>query len=506
LSDGQANPWTLELPAAAKQSALERAIERRKTGEKLPRRHAKALADAFDCDIATVYRAVARGHFGRKRTERRRLSDEERVELARCGGNIAEMARRRQQADPGAPSLRTFRRITDKTFNAAELAFLRKGDNEMRKKQLYVPAIIEQRNAVWQMDIVYTPLHLALKSGSGAITRVVECTVVDGATRRVLANVVEASAPNSRLTLATLAVALSRFGAPELLVIDNGPEFLSTEFTKVGAAFGFDVQPARPYSPQQKGRVERFFWTKEQEFLRGLPYYLHGPRDLAGEIYGAESERLTVKTYREKSDAWVAHYNDERGHSALGGLTPSAVWERDETPLRQVEEQELWWLLPPDPKPRSVYGFGVLFDNEKYFALPLVERFGERLEVRAMPNERDRIWLVQDDELVCIAKRWTDQPPAVVRAAIAHRDSEQEQMQELLAQADTPATDGATAAVQLDEELLQQLLRAVQEDREAAELRDLAQTPVEDKAATPSRTRFSNLNRPVNLTEQRETE
>ena len=485
------------VPSEVVAAALAEIAALRASGKPLSRQRAAALAAATGLSPRTIYRR-ANSDGDRKADTVKTLTETEQLELALCGGNISEFVRRMQAADPNAPGATTYRERVAATFNAAELAFLRKGDEAMRAKQLYSPYTVAHRNDVWQVDFTVLPIHAVRKAGSSKIVRVVECAIIDCATRRILACLcAEGPAPNSQLALATLALALWRYGTPSLLVTDNGAEFLSNAYTKVGGVYGFDIQPARPYSPHQKARIERFFHTKEQEFLRGLPYYLNGPRDLAGDLYGGERP-LTIAAYEEMSKEWVERYNTTRRHSALDGLTPVDAWEQDTTPLRPVKEDGLWWLLPADPQPRSVYGFGVLFNKEKYFALPLVDRVDDRLQVRYLPGERSRIWLVDGGELVCVARPWSEQPPAVIRATINHRDKEQAKMAGLLNKADADEKKEEPATAKLDEETLRQLVAAIEEDRDAAVLADLKRSANEPTKPLPRRRRrYEHLNQPI---------
>ncbi|RZS91129.1 helix-turn-helix protein [Motilibacter rhizosphaerae] len=58
--------------------------------------------------------------------------------------------------------------------------------------------------------------------------------------------------------------------APENVVIDHGKVYLSDLFLSACAAIGATVQPARPRTPTDKARVERFFRTVH-EVLQNLP-------------------------------------------------------------------------------------------------------------------------------------------------------------------------------------------------------------------------------------------
>lgn len=59
----------------------------------------------------------------------------------------------------------------------------------------------------------------------------------------------------------------------------------------------------RPYTPRTNGKVERFHQTMAREWGYGMSY-------------GSDDAR------REALPYWLCHYNEQRPHSALGGLAP----------------------------------------------------------------------------------------------------------------------------------------------------------------------------------------
>ena len=61
--------------------------------------------------------------------------------------------------------------------------------------------------------------------------------------------------------------ALSKRGLPRKLYVDNGAAFRSRQLAHTTAALGIALVHARPYRPQGKGKIERFFRTVRSQFL-----------------------------------------------------------------------------------------------------------------------------------------------------------------------------------------------------------------------------------------------
>jgi putative transposase len=71
-------------------------------------------------------------------------------------------------------------------------------------------------------------------------------------------------------------------GVPLRLRWDHGREFGADAVAQAAAVFGCVSVSCEPYSPWQKGKIERLNRTLEDELLRGLPRWTGGPRDQAG--------------------------------------------------------------------------------------------------------------------------------------------------------------------------------------------------------------------------------
>ena len=61
----------------------------------------------------------------------------------------------------------------------------------------------------------------------------------------------------SSKTIRVLRELFARFGCPELLVSDNGPQFTSSDFEEFLATAGVRHINTAPYHPQSNGAAER---------------------------------------------------------------------------------------------------------------------------------------------------------------------------------------------------------------------------------------------------------
>jgi transposase InsO family protein len=130
---------------------------------------------------------------------------------------------------------------------------------------------------------------------------------IDLASRVVFAEL-RPSAKNGD-TISFLEHAIAAFDARGVrirrVLSDNGAGYKRT-FHERAAALGIRHTRTKPYHPWTNGRVERFNGTIQRECLYSQEFHSEDERDLAVALY-------------------LAYYNAERPHIALGGLAP-AEW------------------------------------------------------------------------------------------------------------------------------------------------------------------------------------
>ena len=155
----------------------------------------------------------------------------------------------------------------------------------------------ERPNHVWCADITYIPVR------RGFLSLV---AIRDWASRHVLAwrlsNTLDAS-----LCVEAIEEALGRYGAPESFNTDPGSPLTSFAFTGRLQAAGIGL------SMHGRGRcMDNLFIERRWRSLQYEAVYLHEVAD------GFTARRVIGE--------WVAFYNTERPHSALGGRTPGEAW------------------------------------------------------------------------------------------------------------------------------------------------------------------------------------
>jgi len=120
----------------------------------------------------------------------------------------------------------------------------------------------ELPNDIWQSDVMHGPAVCA----QGKNRKAYLIAFIDDMSR-LICHAQFYLSENLDRYLDALRQALLTRGLPRKLYVDNGPAFRSFHLHQITASLGIALIHARPYQPQGKGKVERFFRTVRSDFL-----------------------------------------------------------------------------------------------------------------------------------------------------------------------------------------------------------------------------------------------
>ncbi len=156
------------------------------------------------------------------------------------------------------------------------------------------PVTAKRENECWSMDFVSDELF------DGRRIRVL--TIVDNFTRESLC-----ASARFRFKGVDVAEALEEVvkahGVPEIIKVDNGPEFISKEVDLCAYSHGVKLDFSRPGKPTDNAFIKSFNGRFRQECLNQHWF-------------------LSMEDSISKIEAWRKDYNQVRPHSSLGGKTP----------------------------------------------------------------------------------------------------------------------------------------------------------------------------------------
>jgi transposase InsO family protein len=239
----------------------------------------------------------------------------------------------------------------------------------------------EKANELWQADVLYGPT-LKVK---GKATPTYLHAIIDDCTRYPVWSQFY-YVQNFESLRHCLKEAVLRRGAPRLMYTDNGKIYRSQQFEFICASLGCTLIHSRPYIPQGRGKVERFFRTVRMRFLSGL--------DVKGI---AELDALNAQYFK-----WLEEDYKRKTHSELSGLSPhdALMSQIDNIKLikdaRVVEECFLYRVSRKVQHDATFQLDNILYETDACFS-------GKRLDVRYDPE-----WVGDETKklpLICDGKK-----------------------------------------------------------------------------------------------------
>ena len=159
---------------------------------------------------------------------------------------------------------------------------------------------------LWMSDVMHGP-SVAVPGRGRRKTYLI--AFLDDATR-VVPYCAFALSENTQAFLPVFKQALMRRGIPQRLYVDNGANFRSQHLALVCAKLGVALIHARPYQPQGKGKMERWFRTARSQLVSRL---------------GA-ADTNSLETLNRRLWAWVEGEYHQAPHRGLDEQTPLDRW------------------------------------------------------------------------------------------------------------------------------------------------------------------------------------
>lgn len=241
----------------------------------------------------------------------------------------------------------------------------------------------EMAGELWMSDVMHGP---AVVGDAKRKRKTYLLGLLDDATRLV-PHAAFAFHENASAFLPILERGIVRRGRPKRLYVDNGAVYRSQHLQLVCARLGITLIHARPYQPQGKGKIERFFRTIRMQLLKHL----------------TEDDLKSLDAINARLWAYIESEYHQSPHKGLGGQCPADAWaqrsENVELETRDISDLFLFEQKRKVQKDRTVSLDGTLLEVE-------AELVGQTVTLRFDPSGHRRAI-----QVFCGTKRFADAKP-----------------------------------------------------------------------------------------------
>lgn len=231
----------------------------------------------------------------------------------------------------------------------------------------------EFANECWQSDVSVGP-YLTIE---GRKYKTYIIAFLDDCTRLIVG--CKAFLKDDLLSLmAVFKDAVASKGIPKKVFVDNGKIYKSEQFQLICAALGSVLSFARPYSPQSKGKIERYFQTMQKQWMNTINW----------------NDFKSIEALNESLAIYVNSYNNSI-HSSINEK-PINKYMNNIDNLKFISSRtELDYLFLYKVQ-RTVKNDATISIGTKLFEVPL-NYVRDRINVRYDPSSFEKAYIFSED-------------------------------------------------------------------------------------------------------------
>ena len=212
---------------------------------------------------------------------------------------------------------------------------------------------------------------------------------IDIFTRMIVGIFISKYPPNSYTTLQAMKNMVTTYGIPDVVIPDNGSEFINNSILALARELQITLQPSQVKTPDNKPHVERFFRTLTYNLVQKIQGTTFSNRFRVEEYESKKYAALTLDQAKEVLVRWVHIYHSAY-HSGICRV-PLAKYKESTTFYRpMIIDEDYAEFICRIPYFRKISNGQIQYDNLFYYshALRTLELKGSR-DVTIYVNESD---------------------------------------------------------------------------------------------------------------------
>lgn len=181
----------------------------------------------------------------------------------------------------------------------------------------------------------------------------------------------------------TFKEALKKYGIPKRIFLDNGKTYKNEQLGIICANVGMALIYTKPYSPESKAKIERWFHTMKETWMRGIKW----------------DEIKSIEELNDMLKEFVSDYNSKI-HSSLRingeNVSPKQRWFKDQDRIKKIDSNKLdeYFLHTAYPRIRSD---SIAYINKIEYEVP-TKYIGQKIVVKYDYSDKSKAWIYEDNQ------------------------------------------------------------------------------------------------------------
>lgn len=238
---------------------------------------------------------------------------------------------------------------------------------------------MEFANDMWDADTSYGP-YLTINNKK---VKTYLIAIIDDASR-LITNAKFYFEDNAINFQKTFKVALKKYGIPKRIFLDNGKTYKNEQLGIICGNIGTSLIYTKPYSPESKAKIERWFHTMKETWMRGINW----------------NDIKSIDELNDMLNDFVNDYNNKI-HSSLrdnldNNISPKGRWFRDQEKIRKIDNNLIdeYFLHTAYPKIRSD---SIAYINKIEYEVP-TKYIGQKIIVKYDFEDKSKAWIYDNNK------------------------------------------------------------------------------------------------------------
>ena len=183
----------------------------------------------------------------------------------------------------------------------------------------------------------------------------------------------------------TFKEGLKKYGIPKKIFLDNGKTYKNEQLSIICANCGMELIYTKPYSPQSKAKIERWFHTMKETWMRGINW----------------EDIENIDELNEMLNDFINEYNNKI-HSSLTNnevnISPKERWFKDQDKIRKIDNNQIdeYFLHTAYP---TIRADSIAHIKKIEYEVP-TKYIGKKITVKYDFQDRSKAWIYDNGKKV----------------------------------------------------------------------------------------------------------